>query len=1039
MNGYASTPFNVAVGGTDFYLSSFDQGDTAIDAQLATYWNTTPSNNTPTASLLQYIPEQPWNDSQYGDNLISFFNDIAGGEDTIITAAGGGASNCSSGSGATYYGWTACTAGYPKPAWQSTGIAGVPSDGVRDLPDVSLFAANGLNGSYFPECSADGDCQPVSSGGTVQITGVGGTSASAPAFAGIMALVNQATGSRQGQADAILYPLWKQFPAAFHDVTVGTVSVPCVFAPTAGPDCIAVTDPIVLSSGITEGEIGSGTTPEYDAGTGYDLATGLGTIDAYNLVTDWSQVKFAATATTLTPSSTSFTHGTAITVTGSVTGGATPTGNVALMTDSASEAQQGQALFTLNGGSYTSAANYANGINFLPGGQYHIWGQYGGDTGNAMSSSTPVEITVSPEPSAIDLNMVAYSASGDTIYNPGAGPAANVDYGIQLLLSAAVAPSSLASALQDCLVNDVGCGTLSFTTATGAVIFRDNSTTLNTAVLNAAGDAEYVAAYAVGAHSVTASYSGDNSYTAAATTAPIAFTVAKDTPTVLYSYSSYDISANLLNGAGEPTVITFLVENGYQYSSHYPVPIAAPTGTVTLSSSVNGLSGTASLTPIVDRFTDAVASIATFTVPAGTVNGTVDATFSYSGDANYNAIDNEAGSITFQNIGSDGLAPSTTTASVSGSVSPDSTVSVTGQVTGQGTAAPTGGVYIYTSGEIPVAAGFLSSAGNVSNFAAVLNSQSLVKGTNFITVQYSGDSNYNASAVVLNTAVQNTLSDFTMVPVDTIVAVAAGGSGSATINLGSVNGFTGLVDLSCAAATVTCSVTPTVSLSSGGSGTATLTVSAAAGTADATYNVLVTGKDGVTGEYIHTLGFQAMVAAAAPGFALSNSGAIAVSPGAATGNTSAIRVTPANGFTGSVSLTCSIGPTAASDPATCSLFPTSVTISGATAQTSTLTIATTAASSAMSRPVKLFWPSTGDAVLALVLVFHTSKRRRGWLAMLGLLVFFAAAGGMGCGGSLNSGGGGGNSGTTAGTYTVTVTGTPSTGAAQTTSVMLTVN
>ena len=79
--------------------------------------------------------------------------------------------------------------------------------------------------------------------------------------------------------------------------------------------------------------------------------------------------------------------------------------------------------------------------------------------------------------------------------------------------------------------------------------------------------------------------------------------------------------------------------------------------------------------------------------------------------------------------------------------------------------------------------------------------------------------------------------------------------------------------------------------------------------------------------------------------------------------------------------------------------------------------------------------------LALVLFFGIPKRRRNWLAMLGLLVFFVTVAGMGCGGG-SGGGGGGNSGTTAGTYTVTVTGTSGTGASaitQTTAVTLIVN
>jgi hypothetical protein len=127
---------------------------------------------------------------------------------------------------------------------------------------------------------------------------------------------------------------------------------------------------------------------------------------------------------------------------------------------------------------------------------------------------------------------------------------------------------------------------------------------------------------------------------------------------------------------------------------------------------------------------------------------------------------------------------------------------------------------------------------------------------------------------------------------------------------------------------------------------------------------------------------------------------------------------------------------ASNDPATCSLSPTSVTISGTTAQTATLTVYTTAATSSLNRTNKLFWPSAGGTALALVFLFGIPKRRRNWLAMLGLLVLVISIAGMGCGG----GGGGttGNTGTTPGTYTVTITGTSGT-LTETTPVSLTVN
>ena len=163
----------------------------------------------------------------------------------------------------------------------------------------------------------------------------------------------------------------------------------------------------------------------------------------------------------------------------------------------------------------------------------------------------------------------------------------------------------------------------------------------------------------------------------------------------------------------------------------------------------------------------------------------------------------------------------------------------------------------------------------------------------------------------------------------------------------------------------------------------------------------------------------------APGFSVTGT-AVTVTPGATTGNTSIISLTPSGGFTGAISLSCAITPTAASDPATCNI-PASITINGTTAQTTTLTVYTTAASSALNPAKKLLWPSAGGAALACILFLGVPTRRQRWQSILGILVLlFSIAGGVfACGGGGNGGGvgGGGNPGTTPGAYTITVTGT----------------
>jgi subtilase family serine protease len=948
VSGFASTPYNVAVGGTDFYYSDYATGG----ASIANYWSTT-STQLPTVSVKQYIPEQPWNDGPYG---LDIFNQFTADGSTSIAGGSGGASNaaiCSSSYSTTTGACTGTLSGYPKPAWQ-TGT-GVPSDGVRDIPDVSLFAANGDNNSFYPICATDGDCQTAGIGGNaVQIYGVGGTSASSPAFAGIMALVVEKWG-RQGQADNILYALKTQHPTDFHDVIHGSNSVPCEFSPASTPNCISATpSDSPFGSGVTEGQIGNTTTkvPEYNATAGYNLATGLGTIDANNLVNDWNKVTLATTATTMTASQTSFAHGTAITISGAVTGTPTPTGNVALMTDSTEPVNQGQAVFPLSSGAYSNAA-----VNYLPGGTYHIWGQYGGDSKNAMSTSTPpIQITVTPETPAISLHLFN-AALGEYYPGTASNPGTSVDYGSQLMLSALVAPASQLTNLSNCDIQGTSCNVLgNFTAPTGTVTFTDNGSTVNTAIMNAEDDAEYNAPFAVGAHSVNATYNGDKSYNTVTASSPIAFTVVKDKPAFFFGVSNLNANGQIISG--QPSVFNLIAENGAQYnvanttngSSIAPVPVAPPTGTITLSSSPAGFAGTATLSSGIDPSDGARAGIGVVTLGSLTP-GNYTLTINYSGDANYQGVieSTQAGAI--QVVAGSGLTASVTNARMVGSISPNSTITLTGTVTGSGTIAPTGGVIFFTSGfelgEITLTPG----AGDVSTFIVTLSSQDLLPGSNFITLQYTGDSHYSPSEFNLTTGspLANPLSDFTLVPSATIVPVnisAGASSGTDTINLASVNGFNGNVTLSCAATSpVTCSVPSPAALSNQSSTTATLTINVPAGTASGNYNVLVTGKDAATSEFVHTLAITADVTGGSPAITLTNSGSITVVQSATTGNTSTITVAPSGGFTGNVNLTCTVlSPLGASNPVTCSTsnFSTNpVDITGTASVTSTLTVNTT--------------------------------------------------------------------------------------------------
>ncbi len=304
VSAFASTPYNVAVGGTDF-------GDSYAHTN-STYWNT--ANTSTYESAKSYIPEIPWNNScasvllstyitgsatTYGTS--GFCNSTTGKNYYLTTASGsGGPSGCATGSAAVSGVVSGTCKGYAKPSWQS-GVAGIPADGVRDIPDVSLFAANGVWGHYYVFCwSNTGAGGAKCTGAPSGWSGAGGTSFASPIVAGIQALVNQKTAKRQGNPNPTYYKLAAAeygtigsstcnstkgngvaSTCVFYDVTQGDMDVNC--SGTYG--CYKPSGTYgVLSTSTSTYSKAYGTT------TGYDYATGLGTLNAYNLVTKWTSV-----------------------------------------------------------------------------------------------------------------------------------------------------------------------------------------------------------------------------------------------------------------------------------------------------------------------------------------------------------------------------------------------------------------------------------------------------------------------------------------------------------------------------------------------------------------------------------------------------------------------------------------------------------------------------------------------------------------------------------------------------------------------------
>ena len=320
VSGWAATPYNVAVGGTDF-------GYTVDGVAPTTYWNATNSNSY--SSALSYIQEIPWNNSCAGGLLDTYLQTnsyfglvgpIAGA--TAITVCNNSAVSSSSGAAYDYLydsvggsgGPSGCAtgtvaakgvvggtcAGYAKPSWQV--VYGNPSDGVRDMPDVSLMASNGFWDAYYAVCWSNPSAA-AGGGYTCQGTpdtwaGFGGTSVSAPIMAGIQALVNQVTGERWGNPNTVYYPLAaSEYGASgssacnsttvaktgnscvFYDITEGDNTSACIVNGTATYNCYLVT-------GNTTGVLSTSNstlTPAYLTNVGWDFPTGIGSVNAYNL------------------------------------------------------------------------------------------------------------------------------------------------------------------------------------------------------------------------------------------------------------------------------------------------------------------------------------------------------------------------------------------------------------------------------------------------------------------------------------------------------------------------------------------------------------------------------------------------------------------------------------------------------------------------------------------------------------------------------------------------------------------------------------
>jgi Pro-kumamolisin, activation domain/Bacterial Ig-like domain (group 3) len=535
VSGTASTPYNVAMGGTDF--------DDANNQ--ATFWNTANSSTTPpVASAKGYIPETTWNDSCAAAG-ISGCAGLASTATSVNSVAGSG-------------GPSSVYTGALKPSWQ-TGLG----DTARDIPDVSLFSSDGQNKSFYIVCQSDQDITGdtgcnltkfVSTSPFHDFQAVGGTSAATPTFAAIIALVNQhlATAGnptpRQGNVNYALYGLAKTAAnvctsaatppsgCVFNDVVKGNISVACV---AGSPNCSNTSTAANQFGAIATTK--GGTTVAFSTATGYDLATGLGSVNVANLLTKFVAPVLTGTITTLSGPPTS-TIGASVTFTGTVTkssGTTTPTGLVLLEDQSTG--------VTIASVPLPATGAFSITTTLLPAAAtpYNLIAHYGGDGTFAASDSTPLSMTVPKQNSQVLVSFVNAAGALTTA-------AQNISYGSDYILRVDVT-NTAGTPCQN------ANSAITFVCPTGSIqLFQSPGTALNdfpnaqnpnatnVARLNDRGFAEdQPIQLATGSYSISATYTADanSSFNSSTTSNTLSVTVTKATTTAAVTASPVSVAS----------------------------------------------------------------------------------------------------------------------------------------------------------------------------------------------------------------------------------------------------------------------------------------------------------------------------------------------------------------------------------------------------------------------------------------------------------------------------------------------------------------
>ena len=712
VNGIASTPYNMAVGGTQF--------DDVANPDA--YWSTT-TDPTTGLSVLSYIPETVWNESSNDTNDVSLW------------AGGGGVSTL-----------------YAKPDWQTA--AGVPNDGMRDVPDISLTAAlhDGYLVCLYGYC-ASGD----------YFYTAGGTSLSSPAAAGIMALVNQKMGGQpQGVANYVFYRL-ASTPGVYHDITKGDNKVPD-----------------------TNGQYTVG----YDAVTGYDLATGLGSLDVSALVNNWhTAVSTKGSGTTLTLAggqTMPVVHGSPIQFQAKVTCTGTckaPTGDVVLQavaSDSSSTAA-GDGVLTAGASSSTASLKTSS----IPGGTYGITARYSGDGTYYSSTSNPVSVTVTPEPSQTYVGAVG---GGSWVPN-----SVSVSYGEPLYLGIVVGGNSgfgyptgqvtLQADGQPIQTGHYDAGTNTLTLGPMILNYGEKSGVLAPGVNPTSESSSFPilpGGPAAGTHQLVASYPGDSSFAASVST-PYSFTVSQAIG-VLQDF--FTVGTPVANAP-----VQLEAQLGFQSNWYAPFGGTVTITDITGATPVPLGSGAVQLSP--DGYTFAVVQTTFATAGHHLLR------FNYSGDANVK------GFVATPFVDVNANAQSNVTLSADLPIAPvGAAVTLTAYVDNSDVRQhPATGPITFLDGATPIGTATLDSTST-----ATLVIKTLSGGPHNLTASYPGDTILTSS---VSAPITEMITDY-IFQAPASLTIQDGQTGTATLNIIPLGGFSQPVQVSCGSvpANVSCSFNP---------------------------------------------------------------------------------------------------------------------------------------------------------------------------------------------------------------------------------------